>query len=113
MAEFKGYYKSSSFAQANMTEIGIVSLDDMGTLPFYSVHYKGKQLSIESEEKCQGSCLKFAQKYLEIKWVNVYKTGTSWEDWEEKKYVPRVCEAEDITAELFGKGYLYLCPPKG
>ena len=42
MSEFKGYYQSTSFAQANMAEIGIVSLDEMGTLPFFSVHYKGK-----------------------------------------------------------------------
>ena len=39
MASFKGYYHRSTLTVANLTEIGIVNLDDMGTLPFFSVHY--------------------------------------------------------------------------
>ena len=42
MAELKGYNLISSFTVANLTEIGNVELEDMGTLPFFSVHYKGK-----------------------------------------------------------------------
>ena len=42
MAEFKGYYQRSSFTVANLTEIGIVQLEDMGSLPFLSVHHEGK-----------------------------------------------------------------------
>ena len=54
---------------ANLTDIGVVYLDDMGTLPFFSVHYKGKQLPVTSDKLCSetdGDCNKFAHKYLEI-----------------------------------------------
>ena len=46
MADFKQFDQRSSFTVANLTQIGIINLDDMGTLPFFSVHYKGDQLPI-------------------------------------------------------------------
>ena len=52
MADFKGYYQRSSYTIANLTEIGIVKLEDMGSLPFFSVHYEGKQLPVKSKELC-------------------------------------------------------------
>ena len=73
MTDFKGFYQRSSFTISNMTEIGIVKLEDMGTLPFFSVHYKGKQLPIKSEKYCnetKGDCFEYVQKYLDIKWIN-------------------------------------------
>jgi hypothetical protein len=68
----------------------------MGTLPFFGVHYRGHQLKIqEDQEKCakkrhgclcaetKGDCLKFVERYLEIKWKNAFEGVHSWE---EKKY---------------------------
>ena len=74
MTEFKGYEQRSTFTIANLTEIGNVELEDMGTLPFFSVHYKGKQLPSKSEKLCpetKGDCFEYVQKYLDIKWINV------------------------------------------
>ena len=48
MANYEGYYHKSITSVANLTDIGIVNLDDMGTMPFYSVHYKGHSLPIKS-----------------------------------------------------------------
>ena len=42
MTEFKRAYERSGITEANMAEIGILNLDDMGALPFFGVHYKGK-----------------------------------------------------------------------
>jgi len=41
MTEYKGYYFKSFVTLANLTDVGVVSFDDMGTLPFFGVHYKG------------------------------------------------------------------------
>ena len=63
MVEFKGYYQRSSVTIANMAEIGIVELDHMGSIPFFSIHYKGKQLPIKSEKYCsetKGDCFEYA-----------------------------------------------------
>ena len=42
MLNYQHFYQRSTFTVANLTEIGEVSLEEMGTLPFFSVHYKGK-----------------------------------------------------------------------
>jgi len=64
MADYKGYYLKSIETVTNFTDLGIIKLDDMGTLPFFSIHYKGKHLSIKSKEHCadtDGDCFKFTQ----------------------------------------------------
>ena len=38
---YEGYYLKTIDTNANLAEIGILKLEDMGTLPFWSVHYKG------------------------------------------------------------------------
>ena len=48
MAELKGYNLISIISVANLTDIGIVKLEDMGTLPFFSVHYKGHAIPLKS-----------------------------------------------------------------
>ena len=75
MVSYKGYYHKSISTSANFTEIGIVKLEDMGSLPFFAVHHKGHQLHIKSEKRCaetQGDCYKFTEKYLDLKWMNVF-----------------------------------------
>ena len=56
LSEYKQQYHKSIETVANLTEVGTVKLDDMGTLPFYSVHYKGHQLPRNSEKQCKGDC---------------------------------------------------------
>ena len=42
MTLYEGYYHRDIESAANLTDIGIVSLEEMGTLPFFGVHYLGK-----------------------------------------------------------------------
>ena len=81
MAEYKGYSHRSTFTIANLTEVGSVSLDDMGSLPFFSLSYKGKELPIKSEKYCaetNNDCFQYASKYLDIKWIGAVETHDSW-----------------------------------
>ena len=60
-----------------MNEIGIVKLENMGALPFFSVHYKGHRLNRISNKHCsetQGNCFDLVNKYLKIRWNNGYNT---------------------------------------
>ena len=70
---YEGYYYRSIVTASNHTEIGAIKLEDMKTLPFFSVHYRGKQLKIKDEETCaetDGDCYAFVNKYLDVKWNN-------------------------------------------
>jgi hypothetical protein len=42
MSQYKAFYHKEFATVANLTDIGKVNLDDMGTLPFFGIHYKGK-----------------------------------------------------------------------
>jgi hypothetical protein len=56
-----------------MKEIGIVSMEEMGTLPFYSVHYEGHRLKRIPDKHCnetKDDCFALVNKYFEIKWNN-------------------------------------------
>ena len=56
-----------------MEEIGIVSLEDMGTMPFFSVHYEGKRLKRTKDKHCsetEDDCMALINKYLVVKWKN-------------------------------------------
>jgi len=44
LTKYEGYYHRSIETSANLTEIGIVQMEDMGTVPYFSVHYKGHRL---------------------------------------------------------------------
>ena len=97
MAEYKGYYHRATVTVANLTEIGVVNLDDMGTLPFFSVHYRGKQLPLKSENHCaetKGDCYDYVHKYLDIKWKNAIQTKSSFN---ENKFESIKCGPEHIT----------------
>ena len=48
VSKYEGYYHRSIDTVANFTEIGLVEMKDMGTLPYFSVHYKGHRLDRES-----------------------------------------------------------------
>ena len=52
----------------------------MGTLPFFSIHYKGHRLPRWSEKHCDGDCFKFTNQFLEMKWNNAQETATTWKD---------------------------------
>ena len=86
-------------------------MKDMGSLPYFSVHYKGHRLNREEKTHCNetgGDCFKLATKYLEIKWNNAYETVTEWKS---HHYESRVCAVEDIGQQLYDKGELFICPP--
>ena len=52
---------------ANYETIGLVKLDDMNTLPYLSVYYKGNELDrLPHSETCDGSCFDFVNKYFKI-----------------------------------------------
>ena len=77
MTQFKGYYERSIFTESPLTEIGIIKLDDMGSLPFFAVHFKGKQVPRKSDEKCtagnaKGDCYIHVHTYLDIQWINAH-----------------------------------------
>ena len=44
VSKYEGYYHTSIETVANFKEIGIVEMKDMGTVPYFSVHYKGHRL---------------------------------------------------------------------
>lgn len=73
MVIFSDYYHRQIETAANMEDIGIVSLDEMGTLPFFSVHYEGKRLKRTKDKHCSETdddCMSLINKYLVVKWNN-------------------------------------------
>ena len=83
MANYEGYYHKSILSVANLNELGIVNFDEMGTMPFFSVHFRGKHLPIKSDKHCKetnGDCFKLVLKYLDFKWKNAIKANDSY-DW--------------------------------
>jgi len=80
-----------------MKEIGLVKLEDMGTMPFFSVHHAGKRLKRTKSKHCEetgGDCMEFVNKYLDIKWNNPVQTTDTWTD---NYYPPRLCTPEEVT----------------
>ena len=72
---YSDYYHRQIETIANMDEIGIVSMEDMGTIPFFSVHYMGHRLKRTNDTHCigegvNGDCFAFVTNYLKIKWNN-------------------------------------------
>ena len=110
MGIYDNYYHRSIETVANLTDIGVVTLEEMRTLPFFGVHWKGNQLKINDTKHCgtTGDCQEFVEKFLDIKYINAQATSTTWH---EDKYKVRICTPEDITEELYKKGFLYFCPP--
>jgi hypothetical protein len=51
--------------------LGIVTLEDMGVLPFYGFQYMGKFLKKVDHVVCEefgGDCYQFASKYVRFEW---------------------------------------------
>ena len=95
--KLEGYYHRSIETVSNFTDIGIVQMKDMGTLPYFSVHYKGHRLNRKDDKHCSetgGNCFKLAKKYLEFKWNNAYENGPEWKP---HHYESRLCGPDDIT----------------
>jgi len=81
MTNYEKNHLTNIVRRADMDEIGTVNLKEMGTLPFFSVHYKGHQLKIKDDKHCpetKGDCLAFAKKYLKMEWTNAFETKDSW-----------------------------------
>lgn len=118
MLIFEGFYFRSFETVADMKEIGKIKLDEMGTLPFYGVHYKGHRLDRRSED-CQetgGDCFQLTTKYLKLrwnnrveKWSNAVQTSTTRED---NYFESHVCTATELGQELYDSGQLFICPPQ-
>jgi hypothetical protein len=86
-------------------------MKDMGTVPYFSVHYKGHRLNRKDDKHCKetgGDCFALAKKYLDFKWNNAFETS---KEWKSHHYESRVCTAEDISQGLYDKGELFICPP--
>ena len=51
-------------------------MKDMGSLPYFSVHYKGHRLDRKSKhcDETGGDCFKLLNKYLKIEWDNAHET---------------------------------------
>ena len=95
------YYHRQIETAADMNEIGLVSMDEMGTTPFYSVHYDGHRLKRTDDKHCketQGDCFKLTQKYLKIIWNNARQTE---DDWEDNFYSAHICTADEISKGLY------------
>jgi hypothetical protein len=67
------YYENSTYTEvdtaADLANHGDVKLDV--SIPFFGMYYKGDHLPRYSTKICgdfDGDCLKFAYKYLDIKW---------------------------------------------
>ena len=43
---------STTETATNLDKIGTIKMNTMGTLPFYSVYYKGEELSRKDDKKC-------------------------------------------------------------
>ena len=82
-----------------MKDIGIISLEKMGTLPFFSVHYEGKRLKRIPDKICKETkddCMALVNKYFEIKWNNARETKDSWKD---NRYDAHICTQEEIPKQ--------------
>jgi hypothetical protein len=69
VSKYEGYYHRAIETVANFTEIGLVEMKEMGTIPYFSVHYKGHRLKREDKKHCKetdNDCFKLAKKYLDI-----------------------------------------------
>ena len=97
MTMFEKSHMTNFVTLADLNEIGTVNMKEMGTIPFFSIHYKGHQLQIHDQKHCaetNGDCFAFASKYLKITWKNAFETK---DDWDPKDYKAHICSAEEIT----------------
>ena len=53
MTKFEKNHLTNFERRADMAEIGTLSLQEMGTLPFFSVHFYGHQLKIHDKKHCK------------------------------------------------------------
>jgi len=73
MFNYQANVISENTTSSNFTDIGNITLSEMGTLPFIYPYYKGQMVQRESMEMCKefdGDCFKFIKKYLKIEWIN-------------------------------------------
>ena len=60
-----------------MDDIGIIKMSEMGTMPFFSVHYEGHRLKRTMDKHCEetkGDCMALVNRYLTVKWNNARET---------------------------------------
>lgn len=53
----------------DMDKIGTITMSEMGTSPFYSVYWRGRELEMKDNVLCAetaGDCFKFVSKYLKM-----------------------------------------------
>lgn len=58
--------------QINPADLGKLTFEDMGIVPFYGLFYKDNPLYLDDQTLCKefkGNCYKWALKYLKFKWT--------------------------------------------
>ena len=96
MVIFSDYYHRQIETASNMKEIGILTMEEMGTRPFFSVHYEGKRLKRTKDKHCKETeedCFALVNKYFEVKWNNARQTKDSWKD---NHYDAHICTEDEI-----------------
>ena len=81
-----------SLGNVTMKEIG-------GSLPFYALRYKFSFLKTVDQEVCGGSCFDMLNEHTYMHWDTF--TMFSYTEFKEVKYPVRVCDKEDIGAQLY------------
>ena len=59
-------------APSNFIEMDNLKLNEMGTMPFFGLWYKGETIKRNSTSLCQetgGDCFAFVTKYLKLEWI--------------------------------------------
>jgi hypothetical protein len=91
------FYHLQIETAVDFAQLGQVKLDEMGTMPYYSVHYEGNRLKRTNDPNCSetgGDCMAFIKKYLDIKWLNAKKTETQYS---EMPYETHACTVGEIS----------------
>ena len=79
-----------------------------GSIPFYMFNQLNKDFKKYDKERCNGDCLEYLQKYLNIEFSLIDLIGEK----SRKNFKPRLCTVEDIGRIYFNPETLYICPPK-
>jgi hypothetical protein len=104
---------SADTTTVDLTELGVKTMHEIEAIPMYNLRYKGEHLPRTSLELCggefKGDCFAFAQKYLDMYWIQA--NGYTNKTVDKTRLPSRPCEKDEVTRELWPNDYLFVCGP--
>ena len=74
IAHYIDYYHRQIETAVDMKNLGLLSLEEMDTMPYFSIHYIGKRLKrtkdMENCAETEGDCMTLVNNYFKITWDN-------------------------------------------